>query len=316
MYFLGFSINNLTLLALTLAIGIVVDDAIIVLENAYRHQEELGEEPEDGRDQRHPRNRLRGDRDHDLAGGGVHAARVPEGQHRAAVQRVRHRGGGLGDHLGLRGADADARCSAPRSSGSRSATASCTSALESGFQRPRPSGYASSLGWALRHRLVAGASRRVGRSRRRPCALQQPQARVRPAGGPRVVHHVRSSRPKARPWRTPTGTSARWRRSSPRPRTSRATSAWSNFGGGVEPRHGLHQAQGLTRRKRTVQQIIGEVQPQFFGIPGVFAFANNPPAFGGFGKPGAVRGAESRLRRAGARPWTRSWPGPGRSRAW
>src|SRR5690606_8443823 len=46
MYFLGFSVNNLTLLALTLAIGIVVDDAIIVLENAYRHQEELGEDPE------------------------------------------------------------------------------------------------------------------------------------------------------------------------------------------------------------------------------------------------------------------------------
>ncbi|MFN2399554.1 MAG: efflux RND transporter permease subunit [Gemmatimonadaceae bacterium] len=45
MYFLGFSINNFTLLALTLAIGIVVDDAIIVLENAYRHQEELGEDP-------------------------------------------------------------------------------------------------------------------------------------------------------------------------------------------------------------------------------------------------------------------------------
>src|SRR5688572_1058700 len=45
LYFLGFSINNLTLLALTLAIGIVVDDAIIVLENAYRHQEELGKDP-------------------------------------------------------------------------------------------------------------------------------------------------------------------------------------------------------------------------------------------------------------------------------
>src|SRR6266568_7065132 len=44
MYFLGFSINNFTLLAL--AIGIVVDDAIIVLENAYRHQEELNEAPE------------------------------------------------------------------------------------------------------------------------------------------------------------------------------------------------------------------------------------------------------------------------------
>jgi multidrug efflux pump len=42
----GFSINNFTLLALTIAIGIVVDDAIIVLENAYRHQEELGKDPE------------------------------------------------------------------------------------------------------------------------------------------------------------------------------------------------------------------------------------------------------------------------------
>src|SRR5947207_2327688 len=47
MYFLGFSINNFTLLALTIAIGIVVDDAIIVLENAFRHQEELHESPED-----------------------------------------------------------------------------------------------------------------------------------------------------------------------------------------------------------------------------------------------------------------------------
>ncbi len=46
MYFLGFSINTFTLLALILAIGIVVDDAIIVLENAYRHQEELKETPE------------------------------------------------------------------------------------------------------------------------------------------------------------------------------------------------------------------------------------------------------------------------------
>lgn len=45
MYFLGYSINNFTLLALTIAIGIVVDDAIIVLENAYRHQEELKESP-------------------------------------------------------------------------------------------------------------------------------------------------------------------------------------------------------------------------------------------------------------------------------
>ncbi|MGE5266082.1 MAG: efflux RND transporter permease subunit [Deltaproteobacteria bacterium] len=40
----GFTINTLTLLALVLAIGLVVDDAIVVLENIYRYIEE-GEEP-------------------------------------------------------------------------------------------------------------------------------------------------------------------------------------------------------------------------------------------------------------------------------
>jgi len=38
-YFLGFTLNTFTLLALTLAIGIVVDDAIMVLENIVRHRE-------------------------------------------------------------------------------------------------------------------------------------------------------------------------------------------------------------------------------------------------------------------------------------
>ena len=44
MYAMGFSINLLTLLALVLAIGLVVDDAIVVLENIYRRIE-LGEPP-------------------------------------------------------------------------------------------------------------------------------------------------------------------------------------------------------------------------------------------------------------------------------
>ena len=44
MYLLGFSINTLTLMAMVLAIGLVVDDAIVVLENIYRRIEE-GENP-------------------------------------------------------------------------------------------------------------------------------------------------------------------------------------------------------------------------------------------------------------------------------
>ena len=39
MHALGFSINTLTMLGLILAIGIVIDDAIVVLESAYRHAE-------------------------------------------------------------------------------------------------------------------------------------------------------------------------------------------------------------------------------------------------------------------------------------
>ena len=41
-YFLGFTLNTYTVLGLTLVVGIVVDDAIMVLENIYRHRE-LGE---------------------------------------------------------------------------------------------------------------------------------------------------------------------------------------------------------------------------------------------------------------------------------
>jgi hydrophobe/amphiphile efflux-1 (HAE1) family protein len=39
-YFLGFTLNTFTLLALSLAVGIVVDDAIMILENIFRHAEE------------------------------------------------------------------------------------------------------------------------------------------------------------------------------------------------------------------------------------------------------------------------------------
>jgi len=40
MYLLNFSLDNLSLMALTIAVGFVVDDAIVVVENIYRHVEE------------------------------------------------------------------------------------------------------------------------------------------------------------------------------------------------------------------------------------------------------------------------------------
>ena len=44
MYLLGYSVDNLSLMALTLSVGFVVDDAIVMLENIVRHME-LGEPP-------------------------------------------------------------------------------------------------------------------------------------------------------------------------------------------------------------------------------------------------------------------------------
>ena len=40
MYLLGYSLNNLSLMALTIATGFVVDDAIVVIENIMRHLEQ------------------------------------------------------------------------------------------------------------------------------------------------------------------------------------------------------------------------------------------------------------------------------------
>jgi HAE1 family hydrophobic/amphiphilic exporter-1 len=44
-YFFGYTLNSLTLLGLLLLIGVVVDDAIVVLENIFRHREEIDADP-------------------------------------------------------------------------------------------------------------------------------------------------------------------------------------------------------------------------------------------------------------------------------
>ena len=44
MYAIGFTINMMTLMALSLVIGILIDDAVVVRENIYRHMEH-GEDP-------------------------------------------------------------------------------------------------------------------------------------------------------------------------------------------------------------------------------------------------------------------------------
>ena len=71
-------------------------------------------------------------------------------------------------------------------------------------------------------------------------------------------------------------------------RTEGVRSSFAVVGFGGPPSSGFVGAilDDVEHREKDAQSIIGEVQPQFFfGIPGVFAFAANPPAFGGFGNP-------------------------------
>ena len=71
MYLLGFSVDNLSLMALTLCVGFVVDDAIVVLENISRHLEKRP--PTTGSNAaRHARDRLHDRVDDDFARGRFH----------------------------------------------------------------------------------------------------------------------------------------------------------------------------------------------------------------------------------------------------
>ena len=45
LYALGFTLNNMTMLGLVLAVGLVIDDAIVMVENIYRHRSALGKGP-------------------------------------------------------------------------------------------------------------------------------------------------------------------------------------------------------------------------------------------------------------------------------
>ena len=107
MYAAGLTINTLTLLAMVLAIGLVVDDAIVMLENIYRHIEK-GMKPFDAaiKGAREIGFADRGD-DPD-AGRRLCAGRLHARAHRAPVPRICADTRRRSRRLGLRRADADA----------------------------------------------------------------------------------------------------------------------------------------------------------------------------------------------------------------
>ena len=276
MYFLGFSINNLTLLALILSIGIVVDDAIIVMENAYRRQEELGEDPTTAA--------LKGTREIAFA---VIATTVALVAVFSPLAFLRGTTGRLFNEFGITMAVAVVISSFVALTLTASSSAKMLRvpkshgrlfmAFEDGFLR-LSRGYGRALTWAMRQRwlIIGGAAVTVLLAVVVFRALKRefipPEDRgwfvvitIAPEGATLAYTDGYQQRIEAVLGRTD---------------DIDVYFSVIGFRGRVNSGIIFVGLNDWEVRDRSVQEIIGEIQPQFFAIPGVFAFANNPPAFG------------------------------------
>ena len=278
----GYSVNTFTLLGLILAIGIVVDDAIIVLENAYRHQEELSKDPETAA--------IDGTREITTA---VIATTIALVAVFSPLLFLTGATGRLFNEFGVAvgGAVLVSGLVALTLTPMLSAKILRVSARESRFHHV--------VGTAL-GAVTTRYGRLLDRALRRPLLV---------VGGGVVVAAsavllFRSLKREFVPPDdrgffftfviAPEGATVDYTDRYLREleaiveRTKGVRSSFAVIGFNGPPSSGFLGTilDDWDKRDRSAQDIINEVQPQFFfGVPGVFAFAINPPAFGGFGAP-------------------------------
>jgi multidrug efflux pump len=277
----GYSINTLTLLGLILAIGIVVDDAIIVLENAYRHQEELGKDPETAAS----------DGTHEITTA-VIATTISLV---AVFSPLLFLTGTIGRLFNEFGATISGAVIV-----SSIVALTLTPVLSAKILRvkARDSRFHDFTGRQLT-RLSAAYERLLRRGLKRPGIVV--------AGGVALslaafafysVLEREFVPPEDRGFFftfivAPEGATVAYTDGYMQQieaivhRTEDVHSTFAVVGFGGPPNRGVvgTRLTDWSERNRSAQDIIGEVQPQFFGVPGIFAFATNPPAFGGFGSP-------------------------------
>ena len=194
---LNYSLDNISLLGLTLAVGLVVDDAIVMLENIMRHVEN-GEPPFQAA--------LRGSREVGftiisisiLAGRGVHSDLLHARRDRAAVPRIRggRRAGDRG--LGLRLADAGADAGQPLPDRRRAQEAALARWFARSSAPSTPRWRATRARWTSPSRIGRRACDRAADLHRHRVAVHR---RSRRASSPRKTSARSRSAPK--PPRTP-----------------------------------------------------------------------------------------------------------------
>jgi multidrug efflux pump len=278
---LGYTVNTFTLLGLILAIGIVVDDAIIVLENAYRHQEELKKDPQTAA--------IDGTREITTA---VIATTIALVAVFSPLLFLTGATGRLFNEFGVAvgGSVIISGIVALTLTPMLSAKIIRVTARESRFHH---------VVGAVLNSVTTRYSRTLDRALSRPfwvigggavltasavllfSALERefvpPDDRgffftfvVAPEGATveYTDHYVKQLEAIIH-------------------RTKDVRSSFAVIGWDGPPSSGVVGPilEDWDKRDRSAQEIIGEVQPQFFGVPGVFAFAINPPAFGGFTPP-------------------------------
>ena len=279
---LDYSINTFTLLGLILAIGIVVDDAIIVLENAYRHQEELGKDPMTAA--------IDGTKEITTA---VIATTIALVAVFSPLLFLTGATGRLFNEFGVAvgGSVLISGVVALTLTPMLSAKILRVSTSESRFHHV----VQSVLGG-----ITNGYVRLLAGSLRRPAFVIVGGALLTVS----AVFLYRSLEQEFVPADdrgffftfvvAPEGATVQYTDEYLRQieaiahRTEGIKSSFAFVGFGGSPSSGFFGAilDDREERDRSAQDIINEVQPQFFfGVPGVFAFASNPPAFGGFLPP-------------------------------
>jgi multidrug efflux pump len=279
---LGYSINTLTLLGLILAIGIVVDDAIIVMENAYRHQEELKKDPQTAA--------IDGTNEITTA---VIATTIALLAVFSPLLFLTGATGRLFNEFGVAvgGSVLVSGIVALTLTPMLSATILRVQARESKFHHAvgvllngLSSRYERSLAASLRrpaYVIVGGVALTLSavflfKSLKREFVPADDRGFfftfvIAPEGATAAYTDDYMRRLEAIVHRTP---------------DVRSSFAVVGFGG--PPSLGFLGTilNDWDERERSAEAVIGEVQPKFFlDVPGVFAFATNPPAFGGFQAP-------------------------------